>query len=78
MVLATTIYFIFGGFLTKDSAYLALINMLALSEMLMQMAVAQIPQDNQVFVRRHEILRSKAEATIAAMKAEASAAAANL
>lgn len=63
---------IFGGFMTRELAYLALINMFSLSEMVMQIAVAQIPNDKPDIVRKHEELRAKATASITAMQTEVS------
>lgn len=49
----------FGGSVSKDTAYLALIDMISLAEMLMQLLVSQIPSDDDSFIRRHTYLRQE-------------------
>ena len=61
---------IFGGFATKSLAYYALIDMLILSEMLMQTSVAQIFGENEDLVEKHDSLRKIASATIKKMQDE--------
>jgi hypothetical protein len=61
----------FGGSVTRDSAYLSLINMITLVEMLTQVMVYQIPNENRDVVEAHASLRSEALEMVTAMQKEA-------
>jgi len=61
--------FVFGGYLTHESAIAAVIDLISAAEALAQLATAQVPSKNSDLVESHARLRKQAEGRITFLQA---------